>query len=682
MDVPERIGRYKILKEVGQGGMSVVYQATDVTLGREVAIKVLHPHLARRDDYQRRFQREARAVARLRHPNILEIYDYSGTESEQAYIVTQFIHGSTLRAFAEEHGPLLPEFTAMLGLKLAAALDHAHCMDVIHRDIKPENVMVSSNGTVVLMDFGLAQLRDTEQELTLTGTVMGSPAHMSPEHIMGKELDERADIFSLGTLLYLLCTGRFPFDAPNAQALFMKILDGNCEPAAMVRPQVGEKFSQIVATAMARNPEDRYQSAAELKRDLEHYLSELDMLPYEDQLRRFLDKPGPVTIETENILVTKLLTRSAEELAENQLIKTVSISNRLLAMRPDDPRVQGLLDSIRSFGTRRRLRKWSIIIGSLAIVSATAIISVYMLSQQAQREEISRRLHPGTQTTAHGTSSSDSATATATGTAPPTNNDQPHGTTTDLASAQLSGKPNSTLLTSPSPSTNHQLGAENIPGGPTPSTGPASGSATGTARTEPPSAASTTPGAKTTPAGSASGSRSTQGKQPSTTTSSTTSSTTTTTTSSPSRPQTGAETVWFEIRSYPYTSIWVDNKEIGTSTITKGVNLPVGKHEIVLRNPGCYPFKQTVTVKGDGTATPPRMTVRLRWLPAQLQVPGPAGAEVYLDNKPLGKTGADPFQVPMFGPMKKATIRIQRDVELLWSAEIQLRPGQTSTITP
>src|SRR5512147_2235178 len=176
--------------------MAAVYLGRDTALDREVAVKVLHPHLASRAESRARFSREARAVARLSHPNIVEIYDYSGDEARDSYLVTEFIHGRTLRAFAEEVGFGLPEVGVLLARALADALVHAHSAGVIHRDLKPENVMVAEGPrpAVKLADFGIARILASEERLTMTGALVGSPHHMAPEILEGRETDARSDL--------------------------------------------------------------------------------------------------------------------------------------------------------------------------------------------------------------------------------------------------------------------------------------------------------------------------------------------------------------------------------------------------------------------------------------------------------------------------------------------------------
>ena len=227
MSAAPRIPRYDLLEEVGSGGMSVVYRARDTTLDREVAVKVLHRHLAGKDSERKRFRREAMAVARLRHPNILEIHDYAGDDAEEAYIVSELVRGPTLRGFAETTGFGLPEIGAMVATVLAGALAHAHALGVIHRDLKPENVMIQDDGTVKLTDFGVARMVDRDERMTMTGALLGSPAHMAPESLEGGGGDVRSDIFSLGTVLYWLACGALPYSGSSPAEVLRRIAEGH-----------------------------------------------------------------------------------------------------------------------------------------------------------------------------------------------------------------------------------------------------------------------------------------------------------------------------------------------------------------------------------------------------------------------------------------------------------------------
>src|SRR3954470_20307803 len=221
-----QLGRYRLDEQVGQGGMAVVWRGFDTELKRTVAVKVLHSHLHARADIRKRFDREAQAVARLHHPHILDVYDFSGLSTQEAYLVTEFIRGSTLRVLGEQQSFDPPDLAAAALLPIAEALEHAHAAGVVHRDLKPENVMVRDDGVVKLTDFGIAALLDPDEKFTVTGSILGSPAHLAPETIEGKPVDPRADLFSFGTILYWLSCGRLPYQATSPAALLRSILAG------------------------------------------------------------------------------------------------------------------------------------------------------------------------------------------------------------------------------------------------------------------------------------------------------------------------------------------------------------------------------------------------------------------------------------------------------------------------
>ena len=274
----EEYGRYTLIERVGQGGMSVVYRATDSILDRVVALKIMHPHLAQRADSRARFSREAKAVARLRHGNIVEIFDYAPPESDKAYIVTEFIDGPTLGAFMDTTPFWMPEAALLLFIPIAEALEAAHDKGIIHRDVKPENIMIRADGEPVLMDFGIAQMVDMET-LTATGTMLGSPAHMAPEVIDGHEVGAPADVFSLGTTLYWLICGALPFSGPNPSALFRRILETRYDPVLHRRPSTNRKLARMVEACLSREPEDR-PTCAELVKSMRALLNEVGLVDF------------------------------------------------------------------------------------------------------------------------------------------------------------------------------------------------------------------------------------------------------------------------------------------------------------------------------------------------------------------------------------------------------------------
>src|SRR5688572_12867683 len=296
-----------MLEEVGHGGMAVVYRGTDSVLEREVAVKVLHPHLADREESRERLRREALAVAKLRHENILEIFDYSGADAQESYIVTEFIHGPTLREWIDETLDPRPAIAALIVHRLCLALSHAHKGGIVHRDIKPENVMIrSEDGCVKLMDFGIAQILDN-QKLTLTGQLIGSPAYMAPELISGRPLDQRTDLFSVGILLYQLATGELPFAGRNPHEVLNRIADGDYPAPSTICPLVDRELESIMACALATNPDDRYQTVEAFGKALEAYLDEMGVQPAGVELASYFRNPKSYVVELDERVSAALM---------------------------------------------------------------------------------------------------------------------------------------------------------------------------------------------------------------------------------------------------------------------------------------------------------------------------------------------------------------------------------------
>lgn len=361
--------RYDIVGELGRGGMSVVYRAHDRQLDRPVAIKVLHHFLAEDPDARHRLRREAVAVARLRHPGILEIFDSSEPDGEDAYLVTELIDGLTLRAWLDARGaPPLPEATAVIGLALAQALRHAHERGIVHRDLKPENVMVSRGGQLKLMDFGIAQIMGGATRLTTTGALLGSPAHMPPEIIDGLPSDHRSDLFSLGTILYFLACGRLPFEAPNPSALFRRILEGQYEPPQAVAPAVGNGLARVLERALERDPSQRYQDVSELEADLLAELESIGWTPAPALLGELLIDPAGFCESRRAPLVEHLIGAGRSALREKRLARACDRLNRAGALAPDHPEVLELLERAARAEAQgpRRLRRAVWLAGGLA----------------------------------------------------------------------------------------------------------------------------------------------------------------------------------------------------------------------------------------------------------------------------------------------------------------------------
>ena len=264
----KQLGRYEVLGELGQGAMGVVYKARDPLIDRVVAIKTINLGLAmdEKEEYEGRFYQEAKAAGRLNHPNIVTIYDV-GKSGDVAYIAMEFLEGRELRDILKE-GTLLPvEQVLNIVAQVALGLAYAHEHDIIHRDVKPSNIMVIRDGHVKITDFGIARMASSSVR-TQTGMVLGSPKYMSPEQVMGKNIDQRSDIFSLGVMLYEMLTGQAPFDGENVNAIMYQTLNAVTPPPSTLNPSVPEMVNFIVAKALAKGVEDRYQNARDFADDL------------------------------------------------------------------------------------------------------------------------------------------------------------------------------------------------------------------------------------------------------------------------------------------------------------------------------------------------------------------------------------------------------------------------------
>ena len=374
--VGRHIGRYRILEQLGQGGMSVVYKGLDTALDREVAVKVLHPHLAGKEESRKRLAREAKAVARLHHPNILEVFDFASTESSDAYIVTEYIRGKTLRQFLSEETLAPPEVAAMAVHEISSALAHAHELGVIHRDLKPENVMLREDGVLKLMDFGIAKILDRDEKMTMTGALVGSPAHMAPEIVEGEEAGAEADVFSLGTMLYLFSTGRLPFSAANTTATLRKILEGTYDDPRQIVATVSDELAEIIATCLMRQPRDRYPNATKLRDVLAEYLREHGLERVNEEVPRFFADPKAYRKELTPRLTTALLSRSERFIAEKRPARALASLNLVLAHDPTNQRTIELLAKLKAHSARQKRMtsslRFAFACGAVFIVGASA----------------------------------------------------------------------------------------------------------------------------------------------------------------------------------------------------------------------------------------------------------------------------------------------------------------------
>lgn len=368
------ISRYDILRELGQGGMSVVYLAQDTALNRQVALKMLHAHLAQKPESRKRFRREAEAIARLRHPNILDVYDVSESSDARSYIIMEYVEGLNLRQFIDRFGPAPAEITCLLGAQLCKALAHAHQHGVIHRDLKPENIMISRAGDVKLMDFGIAHVIDAET-MTNTGSMIGSPAHMPPEVIDGARVDARADIFSLGTVLYWICTGRLPFCGENTAQVLRNVMEGRYEPAELLQPTVSHSLSRIIERTLAGDPADRFASADALKNDLDAAAQAVGFDEDGAQLRAYFDDPAAYCARFAAEITPRLMEAARQAIARGARPEAIAYYNRVLAYEPQNTAVRQALAQLHRSG-----RLW--VLGAAGLIAVAAAVGSWFLVAQ------------------------------------------------------------------------------------------------------------------------------------------------------------------------------------------------------------------------------------------------------------------------------------------------------------
>jgi serine/threonine protein kinase len=279
-----RLGPYEVISLLGAGGMGEVYKASDTRLDRDVAVKVLPAHLSDNAEFRQRFEREAKAISQLSHPNICALYDVGNADGVE-YLVMELLEGQSL-AERLEKGALPTEQVVKIAVQIADALDRAHRQGIVHRDLKPGNVMMTRSG-VKLLDFGLAKLRAStvtreiselsslpteltpSRPLTEQGTIMGTFQYMAPEQLEGKDADARSDIFAFGCVLYEMATGRKAFTGRSRASMIAAILEHDPAPISSIAPMTPPALDRVVKTCLAKDPEERWQSAHDVKSELQ-----------------------------------------------------------------------------------------------------------------------------------------------------------------------------------------------------------------------------------------------------------------------------------------------------------------------------------------------------------------------------------------------------------------------------
>lgn len=338
-------GRYEIQDVIGVGGMAVVYKAYDNIDDRIVAVKILKDEYLANEEFRRRFKNESKAIAVMSHKNIVKVFDVSFGDRLQ-YIVMEYIEGITLKEYIEEHGALDWKEALFFAIQISKALQHAHDKGIVHRDVKPQNIMLLEDGTIKVADFGIARFSHGETR-TMTEKAIGSVHYISPEQAKGEFTDEKADIYSVGVVLYEMLTGKLPFEAESAVSV--ALMQVNNEPVLprTINPDIPMGFEQITMKAMQKNARDRYQSAAELLLDLEELKQnpdiKFDYLTYfvDDQPTRFVNKIG----DTQTVKTVPPVTDVKSKL-DNANVKTVDTVQDIVPSKRINTKVVAVVSGV------------------------------------------------------------------------------------------------------------------------------------------------------------------------------------------------------------------------------------------------------------------------------------------------------------------------------------------------
>ena len=266
--------RYKIIRELGQGGMAIVYEAQDLLLDRKVALKMLRGEYVNDANFIKRFRHEAKAVARLSHPNVVNIYDI-GQDGNYQYLVMEDVEGTNLKDLIQKKGRLELEEALRLAKQILAALTVAHENNIIHCDIKPHNILLTRDMQVKVTDFGIARAISSATTMTITDTIVGSAHYFSPEQARGADIETRSDLYSLGIVLYEMLTGELPFRGDSPISVALKHIQELPKPPGLINPDIPENVEKVIMKAIAKNPEDRFATADEMKEAIDEILAEL-----------------------------------------------------------------------------------------------------------------------------------------------------------------------------------------------------------------------------------------------------------------------------------------------------------------------------------------------------------------------------------------------------------------------
>lgn len=364
--------RWEVHEKIGTGGMASVHIGIDRRLERKVACKILHPHVAENPDARERLAREARAIAQLKHENVIEVYDYSIDDPECTWLISELIEGCSLRQFLDRHSRPMPEVAAMIVCDVLKALRVAHRVGVIHRDVKPDNILVGQQGRPKLSDFGIAKVLH-EVQMTTTGNLVGSPSYMSPEQADGLHTDHRTDLYSAGIVLYRLVTGTLPFRGGTPIETIRKVSAGEYIDPTEVAPECAGMVAGIIRRALTRDIDARYQTADEMLTDLMIVLQDAGLTATWEQLPRYFEDPEGYQSALKPVLARDLEARGKALLDSGEEGRAVDCFNRALSLGEGSQRTVDLVKELSKRRSRTQLRKVAWMVGG-ALAGVVSIV--------------------------------------------------------------------------------------------------------------------------------------------------------------------------------------------------------------------------------------------------------------------------------------------------------------------
>jgi len=363
--------RYVIEEMLGQGGMSAVYKATDPNLKRVVAVKMIHNHLSNNPDFVQRFEEEAAAVAQLRHHGIIQVFDFN-RDDDIYYMVLEFVPGETIQDHLKRLNDANRRMSSLKAAEYMAdvcdAVDYAHQRGMIHRDIKPANIMLTTNGSVILMDFGIAKIVGGQRH-TATGAVVGTAMYMSPEQIKGEQPDRRTDIYSLGVTLYEMVSGHPPFQADSAMTLMMMHINDPVPDPRKINPEVPEDLIAVINKALAKNPNDRYQTAGQMASALRNVMSRIKSGAPSATVMEASPMAGKTSYEAPPIRGTVV-----------ESAPMAGIRNNYQGTSIDSPAMRSAVQQQPAYAQPKKSFPWAMVIGALVVVGCLAVAGIFLAS--------------------------------------------------------------------------------------------------------------------------------------------------------------------------------------------------------------------------------------------------------------------------------------------------------------